>query len=100
MNNRTDILDMIDGYLLGVVVARNFGLDSSFFSRMAKRVPKSLNGDMDIRSYSGITLVLIPLAVKQLIKDGYIGVDVSDGDESGCDHIFRITSDTVIGFWK
>jgi hypothetical protein len=88
---------MLDGCVLGSVLANKFGLNARYFSQCKA---ESLNSNIKIFNFKNVLLVELPLDVRPYLR-GYIAtpLDVND-DESKYDYILSLTRKIKIGFWK
>lgn len=90
-----------DGYFIGTWLAREFGLPINYFSIINSKRPKTLHQEINISIFAGLVFVKLPSKVFELIKTGYIAHKIElDDDLEMYEYIFKITSETKIGFWK
>lgn len=104
MTDRPDVskmLDSINECWIGTELARELGLNSRFFSRLHREKPKSLSHGIEIRSTGGLVLVRVPSNISNIIRSkSYTAVKIESGDDTRYDHVFEITTETKVGFWK
>jgi len=96
----SEVIVMQDGFMIGTWLARYFGLDSRYFSKLNSRKSITLNHLVEVKSFEGIVFVSIPKDIQQHIREGYMAGKIESGDDlSEYDHVFDLTNQTKIGFW-
>ncbi|UFH59823.1 hypothetical protein [Sulfurovum mangrovi] len=104
MTDRPDVnsmMDMINQCWIGTELARELGLNSRFFARLHREKPKSLAHGIEIHSTGGLVLVRIPSEISNMIRSkAYTAVKIVSDDDTKYDHVFEITTETKVGFWR
>ncbi len=102
IDNDIDVIDMINASFIGSDLAKKIGLSSRFFSYIKRDKIKSLNNEIIIWLSGGLVMVRVPIHISKMIHDeDYIKFKImEDKDALLCDHVFKITKGTKIGFYK
>ena len=89
---------MLEGYVLGSVLAEYFGLNPRYFAKVKDK--QSLNVDIKVTAFKHIVLVDLPWEAKEYIKKGYTAVALdAKADESEFDYVLPITNKLKVGFY-
>jgi len=96
MNNMT---------LLGTWLAKELALNPRYFSKIYARAQKgntTLSRGVEIKKQAGMIFVALPPHVVAMINDpAYTAAQIQPEDEErDYDHVFQLTRDVRIGFWK
>jgi len=101
MSAMNEVIVIQDGFMIGTWLARYFGLGSRYFSQISRRNCSTLNDQVEVKRIEGIVFVSVPKEIRQHINDGYTACKIEAGDDTDMyNHIFELTRDTKIGFWK
>ena len=92
------VSEMLDGNVLGSELAKHFGLNPRYFSKVFEK--ESLNKDVKITKFKHTVLVSVPKEAHEYIKN-YTAVPLSaNEDESEYEYVLHLTNKLKIGFWK